>query len=154
MAGLPPRYGMQTPTGQATADATRTVHVPIEKQVAQLRQELAALRAQMEAECVRQHWNGEVLFPAAAPVLISVDDAWRPLTISGNGSTITFESGGLTINSNVYLNISSAGAMTLTASMLNGYCGISKFTGVVQCDTMQADAVIAKSYTPGAGNIW
>ena len=26
--------------------------------------------------------------------------------------------------------------------------------GLVKCDTLQANAVIAASYTPGAGNLW
>jgi hypothetical protein len=31
---------------------------------------------------------------------------------------------------------------------------MSKFSGVVQCDTLIANSVAAASYTPGAGNIW
>lgn len=31
--------------------------------------------------------------------------------------------------------------------------GTSKFDGVVQCDTLVANSVVAQSYTPGAGNI-
>ena len=32
--------------------------------------------------------------------------------------------------------------------------GMSKFSGVVQCDTLISNSVISASYTPGAGNIW
>jgi hypothetical protein len=32
--------------------------------------------------------------------------------------------------------------------------GIAKFTGLVECDTLKANAVIAQSSTPGAGNVW
>jgi hypothetical protein len=32
--------------------------------------------------------------------------------------------------------------------------GIAKFTGRVECDTLKANAMIAQSYTPGAGNVW
>jgi hypothetical protein len=31
---------------------------------------------------------------------------------------------------------------------------MSKFSGVVQADTVIANNVIGASYTPGAGNIW
>jgi hypothetical protein len=31
---------------------------------------------------------------------------------------------------------------------------MSKFSGVVQCDTLIASSVVGSSYTPGAGNIW
>ena len=32
--------------------------------------------------------------------------------------------------------------------------GMSKFSGVVKCDTLITNSVVAASYTPGAGNIW
>jgi hypothetical protein len=32
--------------------------------------------------------------------------------------------------------------------------GMSKFSGVVQCDTLITNSVVSNSYTPGAGNIW
>jgi hypothetical protein len=31
---------------------------------------------------------------------------------------------------------------------------MSKFSGVVKCDTLISNAVVSSSYTPGAGNIW
>ena len=30
----------------------------------------------------------------------------------------------------------------------------SKFSGVVQCDTLISNSVISVSYTPGLGNLW
>jgi len=38
--------------------------------------------------------------------------------------------------------------------MLEVDAGMSKFSGVVQCDTLIATSVVASSYTPGAGNVW
>jgi hypothetical protein len=32
--------------------------------------------------------------------------------------------------------------------------GMSKFSGVVQADTVICNSIISASYTPGAGNIW
>jgi hypothetical protein len=32
--------------------------------------------------------------------------------------------------------------------------GMMKFSGLVKCDTIQANSVIGASYTPGAGNVW
>jgi hypothetical protein len=32
--------------------------------------------------------------------------------------------------------------------------GMTKASGVVECDTLIANSVVAASYTPGAGNIW
>ena len=41
-----------------------------------------------------------------------------------------------------------------SAGMVNVEAGMSKFSGVVKCDTLIATTVVATSYTPGAGNIW
>ncbi len=38
--------------------------------------------------------------------------------------------------------------------MLTVNAGMSKFSGVVQGDTVIANSVVGTSYTPGAGNIW
>jgi hypothetical protein len=38
--------------------------------------------------------------------------------------------------------------------VLDDKAGMSKFSGVVQCDTLVTNSVVASSYTPGAGNIW
>lgn len=47
----------------------------------------------------------------------------------------------------------SAGATVLTTTMLTVDSGMSKFSGVVRCDTLIANSVVAATYTPGAGNI-
>jgi hypothetical protein len=70
-----------------------------------------------------------------------------------NGNSIKLEAAGVTVNASakVTLNAStveiSSGAVTVNA-------GMSKFSGVVQCDTLISNSVISASYTPGAGNIW
>ena len=38
--------------------------------------------------------------------------------------------------------------------MVTVNAGLSKFSGVVQADTVISNSVISSSYTPGAGNIW
>jgi hypothetical protein len=150
MAGTPPKYMMQSkPVAQATADAGRNMSLPLDTQVALLRQrveqltaDLAALRSQMETECVRQHWNGEVHFPAADHVKMSVQ-----------GNSLTLDHGGLTINCGARVNIY-AGTIELSAGTMTNNMGMAKFSGVVQCDSLIANTVSAANYTPGAGNIW
>ena len=86
MAGLPPKYAMQASTsGQAIAKSAIPVALPVDVQLGLLRNrideltaQLAELRSQMESECVRQYWNGEVHFPASSQVTISV--VKRPAT--------------------------------------------------------------------------
>ena len=59
------------------------------------------------------------------------------------------------------VTISSASTVTvqgnivkISASTIKADAGISKFSGVVQADTLITNSVASKSYTPGAGNIW
>jgi hypothetical protein len=42
----------------------------------------------------------------------------------------------------------------VTAGLVNVDTGIVKASGIVKCDTLQTNSVIASSYTPGAGNVW
>lgn len=70
-----------------------------------------------------------------------------------NGNSVKLESSGITINASAKVTINgsvvevSAGALTVNA-------GLSRFSGVVQADTVISNSVISASYTPGAGNIW
>jgi uncharacterized protein involved in type VI secretion and phage assembly len=47
-----------------------------------------------------------------------------------------------------------ASKLDISAAMVTGNAGMSKFSGVVQCDAMISNAVISASYSPGAGNRW
>jgi hypothetical protein len=61
------------------------------------------------------------------------------------GNRVRLDSGGVTIEA-VSLSVA-AGQVTVEAGMV-------KASGVVQCDTLIDNSVVAASYTPGAGNIW
>jgi hypothetical protein len=47
-----------------------------------------------------------------------------------------------------------ASTATISAGMLTVDAGMSKFSGVIKCDTLITNSVVSTSYTPGAGNIW
>ena len=47
-----------------------------------------------------------------------------------------------------------ASQVDVTAGMVNVNAAMSKFSGVVQCDTLISTTVISSAYTPGAGNVW
>jgi phage baseplate assembly protein gpV len=89
------------------------------------------------------------------------------LSISvGAGTTIDLDASGLRINSPGSTSITVAGsatltcstatvnaaAMTLNAPALSVNSGIATFSGVVQCSTLIASAVVSPLYTPGIGN--
>lgn len=47
-----------------------------------------------------------------------------------------------------------ASTVTINASTITVNASMSRFSGVIQADTVIATAVVGSSYTPGAGNIW
>jgi uncharacterized protein involved in type VI secretion and phage assembly len=70
-----------------------------------------------------------------------------------NGNTIKLEPSGVTITASARLSIS-ASAVEISAGTVSVSAGMSRFSGVVQSDTLISNAVVGTSYTPGAGNIW
>jgi len=71
----------------------------------------------------------------------------------GNGNTARFDAGGITVNAAAKVTIN-ASEVEINSGTITLNSGMSKFAGVVQCDTLISNSVVASSYTPGAGNIW
>lgn len=70
-----------------------------------------------------------------------------------NGNNIKMEASGITVNASAKVTIN-ASMVEVSAGMVTVNAGMSKFSGVVQADTVISNSVISASYTPGAGNIW
>ena len=70
-----------------------------------------------------------------------------------NGNSVKLEAAGITITASAKVTVN-ASTMEISAGMLTVNAGMSKFSGVVQADTVIANSVVGTSYTPGAGNIW
>ena len=64
------------------------------------------------------------------------------------------EAAGITITASAKVTINAGGICEISAGTLNVSAGLSRFSGVVQADTVISNSVISASYTPGAGNIW
>lgn len=73
--------------------------------------------------------------------------------VDSNGNSVKLESSGITVNASAKVTIN-ASQIAISAGMVTVDAGISKFSGVVQADTVISNSVISASYTPGAGNIW
>lgn len=69
------------------------------------------------------------------------------------GTTVTYDQQGVTINTSMNVKVQ-ATMVEISASMVTVNAGMSKFSGIVQADTVITNSVISASYTPGAGNIW
>jgi uncharacterized protein involved in type VI secretion and phage assembly len=71
-----------------------------------------------------------------------------------NGNSVTLATSGITVTASAAVTVNAGATVEVNASMVNVNAGMSKFSGVVQCDTIIANSVVGASYTPGAGNIW
>ena len=71
----------------------------------------------------------------------------------GNGNSITLGTSGVTINASAKVTVNGS-AVEVNATAVTVNTGMTKFSGVVQCDTLMSNSVISASYSPGAGNIW
>jgi uncharacterized protein involved in type VI secretion and phage assembly len=73
--------------------------------------------------------------------------------VDSNGNSVKLESSGITVTASAKVTVN-AGTAEISAGMLTVNAGMSKFSGVVQADTVITNSVVSASYTPGAGNIW
>ena len=90
--------------------------------------------------------------PGGAVVELT-DGGGGKLQIDAGGATVKVETGGITLTTGATVTVE-ASQVKVSAGMVTVDAGMSKFSGVVQCDTLIATSVISASYTPGAGNIW
>jgi type 1 fimbria pilin len=70
-----------------------------------------------------------------------------------NGNSIKLDASGVTVTTPAKVTVQ-ASTVEVTASMVTVNAAMSKFSGVVQADTVITNSVVSASYTPGAGNIW
>jgi uncharacterized protein involved in type VI secretion and phage assembly len=89
--------------------------------------------------------GGQKVTLSDGPSAIEVTDA--------NGNSIKLDASGVTVTAGQKVTINASTA-EVSASMLTVNAGMSKFSGVVQADTVISNSVVSASYSPGAGNIW
>jgi uncharacterized protein involved in type VI secretion and phage assembly len=73
--------------------------------------------------------------------------------VDSNGNSVKLDSSGVTVTASAKVTVNASTA-EVTASMLTVNAGMSKFSGVVQADTVICNTIVSATYTPGAGNIW
>lgn len=96
----------------------------------------------------------KIIFKTPAGVQGELTDAGGgKVELKAAGATIKMDTSGISIQSPSKVQVQ-ASQVNVSAGMVNVDAGISKFSGVVQCDTLITNAVISSSYTPGAGNVW
>jgi uncharacterized protein involved in type VI secretion and phage assembly len=86
--------------------------------------------------------------------MISITDGnGGEIEIKRDSQSIKLTSSEVTITSSATVAVN-ASRVTVSASMVQVDAGMSRFSGVVQADTVIANAIVGTTYTPGAGNIW
>lgn len=93
---------------------------------------------------------------------IRTPHGYRLTITDGNGGEIELSRGGQSVKMTASeISVRSSGevkvdaaSVTVTAGSVTVNAGMSKFSGVVQADTVITNAVVSSTYTPGAGNIW
>ncbi len=89
--------------------------------------------------------GGQRITLSDGPGKVYVEDA--------NGNSVEMASSGVTVIAAATVKVQAA-KVEVTAGMVDVNSAFSKFSGVVQCQTLIATSVVSTSYTPGAGNIW
>jgi uncharacterized protein involved in type VI secretion and phage assembly len=73
--------------------------------------------------------------------------------VDSNGNSVKLETGGITVTAAAKVTVN-ASQVEISAGMVTVNAGMSRFSGVVQADTVISNSVVSASYTPGAGNMW
>lgn len=89
--------------------------------------------------------GGQKITMKDGPGAVLIEDA--------NGNSVKLETSGITVTASAKVTVN-ASMVEVSAGMVKVDAGMSKFSGVVQADTVICNSIISASYTPGAGNIW
>lgn len=88
--------------------------------------------------------------------VLTLDDGNQKIQLThSGGAQIEIESSGtIKITALNEVKVDAPSGMTVTAAQVTVNAAMSKFSGVVQADTVITNTVVSATYTPGAGNVW
>lgn len=73
--------------------------------------------------------------------------------VDSNGNSVKLETTGITVNASAKVTINGS-LVEISAGMVTVNAGMSRFSGVVQADTVISNSLVSASQTPCAGSIW
>jgi uncharacterized protein involved in type VI secretion and phage assembly len=82
------------------------------------------------------------------------DSGGGEILIERGSERVSLSAGEISVQSSGNVSVTAGGQLEVNAAMVTVNAGMSRFSGVVQADTVISNAVVGTSYTPGAGNIW
>lgn len=89
--------------------------------------------------------GGQRLTLQDGPGSVTIEDA--------NGNRVTLDTSGVSVEAAATVRVQ-ATRVEVSAGMVTVDAAMAQFSGMVRCETLQTNAVISSSYTPGAGNVW
>lgn len=89
--------------------------------------------------------GGQTITLKDGPAAIEIVDA--------SGNSVKLRADGVTVTAAAKVTVN-ASQVAISAGLVTVDAGMSRFSGVVQADTVISNSVVSASYTPGAGNIW
>lgn len=96
---------------------------------------------------------GRTLVRTKHGATVILDDGAGGLEVSDlHGNIVRLAADGVTVSSASRLTVK-ASIVEIEAGILKVNAAVSEFSGLVQCDALAAQSVVASSYTPGAGNV-
>lgn len=84
---------------------------------------------------------------------VLTDEGGGRIELEGAGTAITVDTDGVSIETGGKVSVQ-ATEVEVTSGQVRVSAATSTFSGVVICDTLQANTVVGLTYTPGAGNVW
>jgi uncharacterized protein involved in type VI secretion and phage assembly len=105
---------------------------------------------------IEEEASGQPTIKLTTPGKVSTeitDSGGGKVEIKAGGCTIKIDPNGVSIQTGAKVQVQ-ASQMDVTAGQVNVNAAMSKFSGMVKCDVLQATTVIGTTYTPGVGNVW
>jgi uncharacterized protein involved in type VI secretion and phage assembly len=100
--------------------------------------------------------NATIKFSTPGGLTGTMSDGSSSIEFTNASQTsVKIDPSGVTVNAPTgKVQIVAASEVDVTAPFVNVTSALSKFSGIVQCQILQATTVVATVYTPGAGNVW
>lgn len=99
---------------------------------------------------------GKVEVETAGGHVLTLDDGAMEIKVThSGGASVTIDAAGnVKVEALAQVEINAPAGLKVSAAMVTVDAGLSKFSGVVQADTVITNTVVSSTYTPGAGNVW
>ena len=113
------------------------------------------LRSRNGVQITMDDQSGQESFIVETPggQKITLKDGPGSLEITdSNGNSVKLGTNGISVSASAKVTINGS-QVEINSDAVTVNAGMSKFSGVVQCDTLISNNVISANYTPGAGNI-